>query len=58
LPARSGIEFLRGTASDSALETLLERGMVEHPAPPADHDAGFTNSPGWATWTTCQRSGS
>jgi segregation and condensation protein B len=28
--ARSGVEFIRGSASDSALETLLQRGLVEH----------------------------
>jgi segregation and condensation protein B len=26
--ARSGIEFIRGSASDSALDTLLERGLI------------------------------
>jgi len=28
--ARSGIEFIRGSASDSALDTLLQRGLVAH----------------------------
>jgi segregation and condensation protein B len=28
--ARSGIEFIRGSASDSALDTLLERGLIVH----------------------------
>ena len=28
--ARSGIELIRGTASDSAIATLLERGLIEH----------------------------
>ena len=28
--ARSGIEFIRGSASDSALDTLLQRGLIEH----------------------------
>jgi segregation and condensation protein B len=28
--ARSGIELVRGSASDSALETLLQRGLIEH----------------------------
>jgi segregation and condensation protein B len=28
--ARSGIEFIRGSASDSALDTLLERGLIQH----------------------------
>jgi segregation and condensation protein B len=28
--ARSGIEFIRGSASDSALDTLLERGLIEY----------------------------
>jgi segregation and condensation protein B len=27
---RSGIELIRGLASDSALDSLLERGLVEH----------------------------
>jgi segregation and condensation protein B len=30
--ARSGIEFIRGSASDSALDTLLQRGLVSHNA--------------------------
>jgi segregation and condensation protein B len=28
--ARSGIEFIRGSASDSALDTLLQRGLIAH----------------------------
>ena len=28
--ARSGIELIRGSASDSALDTLLERGLIAH----------------------------
>jgi segregation and condensation protein B len=28
--ARAGVEFIRGSASDSALETLVQRGLVEH----------------------------
>ncbi len=28
--ARAGIELIRGSASDSALDTLLQRGLVEH----------------------------
>jgi len=28
--ARSGVELVRGAASDSALETLLDRGLVAH----------------------------
>ena len=28
--ARSGIELIRGSASDSALDKLLERGLIEH----------------------------
>jgi segregation and condensation protein B len=28
--ARSGIEFIRGAASDSAVDTLLERGLIAH----------------------------
>jgi segregation and condensation protein B len=28
--ARSGIELIRGTASDSALGSLLERGLIAH----------------------------
>jgi segregation and condensation protein B len=28
--ARSGIELIRGTASDSAIGNLLERGLIEH----------------------------
>ena len=28
--ARAGIELIRGSASDSALDTLVQRGMVEH----------------------------
>ena len=28
--ARSGIELIRGSASDSALDTLLQRGLIEH----------------------------
>jgi len=28
--ARAGIELIRGSASDSALDTLLERGLIEH----------------------------
>ena len=28
--ARSGIEFIRGSASDSALDTLLQRGLITH----------------------------
>jgi segregation and condensation protein B len=28
--ARSGIELIRGSASDSALDTLVERGLIEH----------------------------
>ena len=28
--ARAGIELIRGSASDSALEKLLERGLIEH----------------------------
>jgi segregation and condensation protein B len=30
--ARSGVEFIRGSASDSALDTLLQRGLIEHTA--------------------------
>jgi segregation and condensation protein B len=30
--ARSGVEFIRGSASDSALDTLLQRGLIEHNA--------------------------
>ena len=30
LIARSGIEFVRGSASHSALDTLLQRGLIEH----------------------------
>ena len=30
--ARSSIEFIRGSASDSALDTLLQRGLIEHTA--------------------------
>jgi chromosome segregation and condensation protein ScpB len=30
--ARAGIELIRGSASDSALDTLLERGLVERNA--------------------------
>ena len=30
--ARSGVELIRGSASDSALETLLQRGLVAHNA--------------------------
>jgi segregation and condensation protein B len=30
--ARSGVEFIRGSASDSALETLLLRGLIAHNA--------------------------
>jgi segregation and condensation protein B len=28
--ARSGVELIRGSASDSALDTLLQRGLVDH----------------------------
>ena len=28
--ARSGIELIRGSASDSALDTLLQRGLIAH----------------------------
>ena len=28
--ARSGIQFIRGSASDSALDTLLQRGLIAH----------------------------
>ena len=28
--ARSGIEHIRGSASDSAIATLLERGLIAH----------------------------
>ncbi len=28
--ARSGIELIRGPASDSALDTLIQRGLIEH----------------------------
>ena len=28
--ARSGIELIRGTASDSAIGNLIERGLIEH----------------------------
>jgi len=28
--ARVGIELIRGSASDSALDTLVQRGLVEH----------------------------
>jgi segregation and condensation protein B len=28
--ARAGIELIRGSASDSALDTLVERGLVAH----------------------------
>ncbi len=28
--ARAGVELIRGSASDSALDTLLERGLIEH----------------------------
>jgi segregation and condensation protein B len=28
--ARAGIELIRGLASDSALDTLVQRGLVEH----------------------------
>ncbi|MBV9325894.1 MAG: SMC-Scp complex subunit ScpB, partial [Chloroflexi bacterium] len=28
--ARSGVEFIRGSASDSAIDSLLQRGLVEH----------------------------
>ena len=28
--ARAGIERIRGSASDSALKTLVQRGLVEH----------------------------
>jgi segregation and condensation protein B len=27
--ARAGVELIRGSASDSALDTLLERGLIE-----------------------------
>jgi segregation and condensation protein B len=27
---RAGVEFMRGSASDSALDSLLQRGLVEH----------------------------
>jgi segregation and condensation protein B len=30
--ARSGVELIRGSASDSALDTLLQRGLIEHNA--------------------------
>src|SRR6266576_4404538 len=30
--ARSGIEHIRGSASDSAIATLLERGLIAHNA--------------------------
>ena len=30
--ARSGIELIRGSASDSAIATLLERGLIAHNA--------------------------
>jgi segregation and condensation protein B len=30
--ARAGIELIRGSGSDSALDTLLQRGLVEHNA--------------------------
>jgi segregation and condensation protein B len=30
--ARAGIELIRGSASDSALDTLLERGLIERNA--------------------------
>ncbi len=29
-PIRSGIEHIRGSASDSAIATLLERGLIAH----------------------------
>jgi segregation and condensation protein B len=28
--ARSGIELIRGSGSDGALDTLLQRGLVQH----------------------------
>jgi len=28
--ARAGVELIRGSASDSALDTLLERGLIAH----------------------------
>jgi segregation and condensation protein B len=28
--ARSGIEFIRGSASDSAIDMLVERGLIVH----------------------------
>ena len=28
--ARACVELIRGSASDSALDTLLERGLIEH----------------------------
>ena len=38
--ARAGIELIRGSASDSALDTLLERGLIEEHQPLSEEELG------------------